>query len=190
MLLTVWNKKDIHATPTLKYVWWLKDQWNGEYYKDVYYPESIVQIGEGEGRMHRAVWRWQCWEMDDWRAHIWMENKNSRWIWLAKELVPHFVEGGSVSVCVWCLCSSQGRVAPGGHLGQWEFSSEIRRLHYWEFEFSWWVDSSLSGKNQLQSVFNLRAQERFKAPSMQAQAHSKGLEILHGFGAQLRGWRL
>lgn len=42
----------------------------------------------------------------------------ARWIWLAKELVLHFIEGGSVSVCVWCLCSSQGRVAPGGHLGQ------------------------------------------------------------------------
>lgn len=58
-------------------------------------------------------------EIGDQSAHILMENKDNRVhgeVDLAgKRINPGTsLEGGGVFVCRWCLCSCQGRVAPGG----------------------------------------------------------------------------
>lgn len=94
-----------------------------------------AQCKDWRGRTEEAQ---SCLEMrvgqiDDQSAHILTENKNKVCgeVDLAgKRMSWNFLRRGGVSICVWCSHSWQGRVAPGEHLGQSEFNSGIRKLHF------------------------------------------------------------
>lgn len=54
--------------------------------------------------------------------------------WVGKWISPGIsLEGGfMLLLSLWCLCSWQRKISPGGHICHPEFCSGIRRLHFWK----------------------------------------------------------
>lgn len=73
---------------------------------ELFEDESVGEIGDQVKISHQ-------------KSHILMENKDNKVhgeVDLAGKIINPgtSLERGSVFVCGWCLCSCQGRVAPGG----------------------------------------------------------------------------
>lgn len=87
---------------------------------------------------------------------------------------------------LWCLCSWQGKISPGGHLCHSKFSSGIKRLNFWKglnlvAELSSFFPGRIS--LSLSLIWGFRGESQgFQNPGF----YRGCLEILHVCGAQLR----